>query len=275
SAPWAGRSRSRAATAPAGATRGLRVAMLYGCVQHALFRHVNADTAQVLVANGCEVVAAPGQRCCGALHAHGGDLETARSLARRNVDAFERAGAEVIVVNAAGCGAVMKEYGHLLEDDADYAARAGELAARVRDLFEFLAAHGARPGAPLALRAAYDAPCHLYHGQAIRSEPVDVLRAVPGLEVDWLAHAEECCGGAGVYGLTHPDLGGRILDDKVADAQESAAAVVITGNPGCIMQIGAGLLLARSPLTVAHPVELLAESYRRQVESAATRAAPS
>lgn len=243
--------------------RASRVALLAGCVQDGLFRRVNAATAVVLRANGCEIVDAPGQRCCGALHAHGGERERARELARRNIVAFEAAGVDYVVVNAAGCGAAMKEYGKLLEDDAEWADRAREFSARVRDLFELLAELGPRRGARLGLRVTYDAPCHLHHAQRITRAPLEVLAAVAGVEQVPLRGAEECCGGAGIYGILHPDLGGRILRDKVAAIRETGADVVVTPNPGCMMQIGAGLLLEGERLPVLHPVEILAESYRR------------
>lgn len=245
----------------------MRVAMLTGCVQEGLFGRVNRATEAVLRAHGCEVVPVPAQRCCGALHAHAGDLDGARDLARANVAAFEAAGVERIVVNAAGCGAAMKEYEEQLAHDPAWAQRARRVTGRVRDLFELLAELGPRAGAPLPLRFTYDAPCHLHHAQGITHAPLDVLAAVPGLEHVPLARAEECCGGAGTYGLLHPDLGGRILADKVAAVAATGADVVVTPNPGCMMQIGAGLVLHGLDTPVLHPVELLAESYRR-MESA-------
>jgi glycolate oxidase iron-sulfur subunit len=240
-----------------------RVALLRGCVQDAFFRHVNEATERVLRANGCDIVDVPGQTCCGALHAHSGALHGAEALARQNLKAFERSGADYIIVNAAGCGAMMKEYGKHFERDAVLAARAAALSSRVRDLFQFLAEIGPAPGAPLPLTAAYDAPCHLHHGQGVTRAPLDAMRAIPGLRVVPVQGYEECCGGAGIYGLTHPDLGGRILHDKVEAVRATGAAVVITPNPGCIMQIGAGLRLAGLDTPELHPIELLDESYRR------------
>ncbi len=242
--------------------RSHRVAMLTGCVQDGLFRRVNDATRAVLEANGCEIVDVPGQVCCGALHAHNGALDGARSLARRNVRAFQDAGVEYVVVNAAGCGAMMKDYGELLADDP-LAGDAGALASRVRDLFELLAELGPVRGGAVPLRVTYDAPCHLHHGQGITEAPLDVLRTIPGLELVPLPDADECCGGAGIYGMTHPELGGRILGDKLEAIRSTGAAVVVTPNPGCMMQIGAGLTLAGDERVVMHPVELLAESYRR------------
>lgn len=267
--PWAGLREGAAVTAgtglpsrPAVGARP-RVALLRGCVQSALFGHVNAATERVLRAAGCELVEVPAQRCCGALHAHGGALDEALELVRVNVAAFEAARPDYIVVNAAGCGAMMKEYGEQLRADVAWAERARALAARVRDLSELLVELPLPQGAPLPLRVTYDAPCHLHHAQRVTRAPLDVLGQVPGLELLALPGAEECCGGAGVYGVTHPELGGRILGDKIDAVLGTGAAVVVTPNPGCIMQIGAGLALRGTPLPVLHPIELLDESYRR------------
>lgn len=242
-----------------------RVGLLVGCVQKGLFGGVNRATARVLEANGYEVVAVPGQRCCGALHAHGGALDRARELARRNVEAFGEAGIEAVVANAAGCGAAMKEYGELLEQEQKpgRAESAGELADRVRDISEVLADSGPRTGASLPLRVAYDAPCHLLHAQGVEEAPRQLLSAIPDLKLVPLRNAGECCGGAGIYGVTHPELGGRIGSDKIDAIRESGARFVVTGNPGCIMQIGAGVRMAGLSVEVLHPVELLDESYRR------------
>jgi glycolate oxidase iron-sulfur subunit len=252
----------------AGAAAGTRavevaVAVLTGCVQQALFARVNEATVRVLEANECRVVAAPRQRCCGALDAHAGRLERALELARANIAAFEASGAEVVVVNAAGCGAMMKEYAEQLRHDPEWAARAAAFTAKVRDVSEFLMSRPLRRGAPLPLAVTFDAPCHLHHAQRIRQAPLDLLDAIPGLDRRPLPDADECCGGAGLYGVHHPELGGRILADKVAAVRETGASVVTTPNPGCIMQIGAGLLLEGTGIPVLHPMELLDESYRR------------
>jgi glycolate dehydrogenase iron-sulfur subunit len=246
---------------------GLRVTTLRGCVQEGLFDRVNRATDEALKANGCTIVDAPGQGCCGALHAHGGQLDAARRLAKANMEAFADSGIDFIVVNAAGCGAAMKEYGELFENRPE-SERAHAFARRVVDATELLARLGPREGAPIHLRAACDLPCHLLHAQRIERAPLDVLRAVPGLEVELVARADECCGGAGTYGLTHPDLGGRILSDKISAVRDVEADVVVTGNPGCMMQIGAGLQLCGDATPVLHPIELLAESYRRMAASA-------
>ncbi|NNM06776.1 MAG: 4Fe-4S dicluster domain-containing protein [Gemmatimonadetes bacterium] len=264
--------------------QGLRAGLLTGCVQAGLLGRVNQATVRVLEANGFEVVDIGGQGCCGALHAHTGDLERARDLARKNIEAFESSGLDLIAVNAAGCGAAMKDYPHLLVDDPDQAERAEDFGGRVRDVSELLGGRGSqdppggpgRPGRPgsrgipglrrggsVRLRVTYDAPCHLLHGQQISDEPLALLRSIPELELIPLPGHEECCGGAGIYGITHPDLGGRISRDKVRSILETGAQVVATGNPGCMMQIGAGLEAEGAAVDVVHPIELLDESYRR------------
>jgi glycolate oxidase iron-sulfur subunit len=243
---------------------GRGVALLKGCIQEGLLGRVNRATARVLVANGFRVLDMPQERCCGALHAHSGDLQGARALARKNVEAFEKAGAELLVVNAAGCGAAMKDYGHLLGADPEYAQRAQALATRVRDVSEVLVGPKLRRGGAIEVTVAYDAPCHLLHAQRVSDPPLEILRSIPGVVLASLRKPDECCGGAGIYGITHPDLGGAIGGDKIRDILDSGAEIVATGNPGCMMQIGAGLLSEGARVDVVHPVELLDESYRRQ-----------
>lgn len=260
--PEASGSSPAAAPADEPECRGT-VGLLKGCVQEGLYRRVNDATARTLEANGFRVVEVGGQDCCGALHAHGGDLDRAKALARRDIDAFLAADVDFVVVNTAGCGAAMKDYGSLLEDDPEYAERARILSARVRDATEILAQAGPRRGARIETSVAYDHPCHLLHAQRIERAPLDVLAAVPGVEVRVVAQAAECCGGAGIYGITHPDLGGSIGADKVAAVRAEGASAVSTPNPGCMMQIGAGLRLEGAGEGVIHPVELLDESYRR------------
>lgn len=261
SAPARGIFAGRRAAAPAQDSQG-SFALLDGCVQSGLFARVNGASMRTLMVNGYHPAPAPGQGCCGALHAHAGDIEGARRLARRNVAAFEEAGAEWIVTNAAGCGAAMREYGQLLADDPVWAERARAMAERVRDVSQLLAAQGPRRGAPLRRTVTYDAPCHLHHAQHVTDDPLTVLDAIPELERRPLPGAEECCGGAGIYGITHPELGGRIGGDKVDRVLETGAELVATGNPGCMMQIGAGLELRGSSVDAVHPVELLDASYR-------------
>lgn len=257
---------TRAAVAPAPYTRrgdGSRgtVALLTGCVMDGLYGATNRATARTLAANDYRLAEAPGQRCCGALHAHAGDAEAARALARANVAAFERSGADWIAVNAAGCGAMLKEYGHLLADDPAWAARAAAAAARVRDASELLAASGPRAGSPLPLTVTYDAPCHLLHAQRVVRPPLAILAAIPELRVVPLADADVCCGAAGLYSLLEPEISRRVLAPKLANIADTGATLVATGNPGCLMQIGAGLLQSGQAARVVHPVDLLDASY--------------
>jgi glycolate oxidase iron-sulfur subunit len=247
-------------------TRGV-VALLEGCVMRGLFSRTNRATRRTLRANDYRVRGAPGQVCCGALHAHAGDLETARSLARENIAAFERSGADSIGVNAAGCGAMMKEYGHLLADDPEWADRAVKLSSRVRDVSELLAAAGPRPGASLPVRVTYDAPCHLLHAQRVVAPPLAVLRAIPDLELIPLTDAEQCCGAAGIYNLIEPETSNTVLAPKLRHIASTGADWVTTGNPGCMMQIGAGLRRAGARAKVIHPVDLLDASYARAAKS--------
>src|SRR5213080_4874596 len=207
----------------------------------------------MLEVNGYAVREVPGQVCCGALHAHAGLREEARRLARANVAAFGD-GDEPIVVNSAGCGAMLKEYGHLVAE--------ARFATRVRDVTELLAARGPRPGAPVDAQVAYDPPCHLLHAQRIADEPYRVLAAIPVLRVMSLPDAAQCCGSAGLFTLLEPAMSRAVLAPKLASLRTASPQVVATGNPGCLMQLGAGLAAGGLSAAVCHPVELLDESYR-------------
>jgi glycolate oxidase iron-sulfur subunit len=241
-------------------TRG-RVALFTGCVMDDLFGHVHAATERVLRANGLTVERPARQGCCGALHAHAGDREAARRLARDNVRAFASLPDDTpIVVNSAGCGAMLREYAAVLADD-ELGAAAAAMADRVRDVTETLAALGPRPGGPLARRIVYDAPCHLLHAQRVADPPLQVLGAIPELEIVPHAEADLCCGSAGSYTLAEPELSRAVLARKLDAILAVSPDAVVTGNPGCIMQIGGGLLAARTPIPVLHPVELLDRSY--------------
>lgn len=237
------------------------VTLLTGCVMEGLYAATNRATERVLETNGYSVRATDGQRCCGALHAHAGDAASARDLARRNIEAFERSGADFIAVNAAGCGAMLKEYGDLLGDDPAWVDRARALSARVRDASELLAARGPRPGAPLPLTVTYDAPCHLIHAQRVITPPLDVLKAIPNLELIPLADSDQCCGSAGIYNLSQPGVSHAVLQPKLGSITATGARYVATGNPGCLMQIGAGLARSGSPVRAVHPIDLLDASY--------------
>jgi glycolate oxidase iron-sulfur subunit len=229
-----------------------------------LFTESNRATERTLVVNGYTLVDAPGQRCCGALHAHAGELERARALARANIAAFERSGAEYVCSNAAGCGAMMKEYAHLLAGDPQIAEGAARFCARVRDVSELLVAAGPVTGASIDATVTYDAPCHLLHAQRIGEPPLALLHAIPGIRLVPLEGAEHCCGAAGIYNLVEPDTSNAVLAPKLRNIAATGADRVATGNPGCLMQIGAGLRRASIGSRAVHPVELLDESYARK-----------
>ena len=255
---------ARRTYAPHGTGERGTVTLLTGCVMEGLFASTNRATERALTVNDYQMVPAPRQRCCGALHAHSGDLETARRLARANIAAFERSGAEFVVTNAAGCGAMMKEYGHLLREDTAWADRAARISAKVRDVSELLAAAGPKPPrAELPATVTYDAPCHLLHAQRISAQPVQVLRAIPGVRLIPLTDTEQCCGAAGIYNLIEPETSNAVLTPKIRNIAETRAQFVATGNPGCLMQIGAGLRGAGLRTRAVHPVELLDEAYAR------------
>jgi glycolate oxidase iron-sulfur subunit len=260
-------SRERTASSPMPTSNGSRgsVALLTGCVMEGLFTPANRATERVLQANDYSVTSAPGQRCCGALHAHAGDAEGARRLAKANIAAFERADAKYVCVNAAGCGAMMKEYPHLLAEEPEWRARAEKVSATVRDVSELLSAAGPARGGDVPRRVAYDAPCHLMHAQRVTVPPLDVLRAIPSLEMVPLTESDVCCGSAGIYNLVEPDTSDAVLARKLGHIAAARADVIATGNPGCLMQIGAGLVRSGSPTRTVHPVELLDESYAKRV----------
>jgi glycolate oxidase iron-sulfur subunit len=256
-----GRSIERGRYSPVARDENGKVATLRGCVMEGLFGATNRATERVLAVNGYSLVRARGQKCCGALHAHAGHLDAARDLARANIAAFEKSGADFIAVNAAGCGAIMKEYGHLLQDDPEWHERAVRLAKRVRDISELLAAVGPRAGGPLPIRVTYDAPCHLLHAQRVNEAPLSMFAAIPGIELVPLHDSDQCCGSAGIYNLIEPDTSDAVLAPKLANIHATNAAWVATGNPGCLMQIGAGLIQAEIPVRAIHPVDLLDASY--------------
>lgn len=254
---------------PAGGPAG-SFALLDGCVMRGLYRHVHEATRRALARRGHSEREAPGQTCCGALHAHAGRLDAARDLARRNIAAFERAGADLVVTDAAGCGAAMADYPHWLRGETGWEERARAFAARVRDVTELLAPPGgalpvaggrgaAGPGPDAAEGApaiAYDAPCHLLHARGIRDAPLAALSAA-GLRAEPLPSWERCCGGAGIYNLLQPSLSAEILAPKLEQIASGGYAILATGNPGCAMYIGAGLRRAGLAASVAHPVELV------------------
>jgi glycolate oxidase iron-sulfur subunit len=248
---------------PAVGTQRGRVALLLGCAQHAFFPDVNLATARVLANNGFEVVAPKGQGCCGSLFVHEGEREQGRALARKAIETFEATGADFVAINAAGCGSVMKDYGVLLKEDPDYEARAAALSRRVRDVTEILAEMGLQGTLhPVKMRVAYHDACHLAHGQRVRSQPRTLLAAIPGLTLVPLQEADFCCGSAGIYNLLHPEISREFLNCKLDRLAETDAQVVVAGNPGCLLQIAAGLRERGMPMRAAHTIELLDWSYR-------------
>jgi glycolate oxidase iron-sulfur subunit len=247
---------------PAEDERRGRVAMLAGCVQSVVFGAHNRATVRVLARNGWDVVAPADQGCCGALNAHGGDHARALEMARRTIAAFEATGAEVVVVNTSGCGAHMKAYGALLADDPTWAERARRFAARVQDISELLARSPLRGTLrALPMTVTYHDPCHVVHGQKIRTPPRQLLAQIPGLKVVVLPESDWCCGSAGIYNLTQPEMAARLLERKVRHVQGTGAQAVVTANPGCILQIQAGLRSAGSRVDVLHLVEILDRAY--------------
>jgi glycolate oxidase iron-sulfur subunit len=245
-------------------TSTYRVALLTGCIMPLAYGRVHAATARVLARNGCEVAAPAAQACCGALHAHNGDLPTAMELARRNIDAFPSEDFDAVIVNSAGCGSAMKEYGELLAEDAKYSGRTREFASTVKDVTEFLASLPFEPPeGPLNVTVTYQDSCHLAHAQRITEAPREILRAIPGVRFMELPHADRCCGSAGVYGLTQGEMSLRLLDEKMREIKATGAEVIATSNPGCMTQLEAGVRRHRLKIRVVHVIELLDESYRR------------
>lgn len=240
-----------------------RVGLLLGCIQQVFFADVNAATARVLAAEGCEVIIPPGQGCCGALGVHAGQEALATAMAKRTIDAFEAADVDTIAINAAGCGSTMKQYDHLLRDDPDYAERAQRFATKCRDISEVLAELPVRaPRWPLPVRIAYHDACHLQHAQGIRAQPRAVLAGVPGLEVVEVPEAVLCCGSAGIYSLVQPEPARALGDRKVRNVLSTGAVAVVSSNPGCLLQLQSGLARAGRSLPVYHLVEVVDASIR-------------
>jgi glycolate dehydrogenase iron-sulfur subunit len=248
---------------PATGERRAVVGLLTGCVQGAFFPRVNAATARVLQAEGCDVVIPKGQGCCGALSVHNGREPEAQRYARRLVDTFEETGVERVVVNAAGCGSTMKEYAELLADDPAYADRARAFAEKVRDVSEILDELGpVAPRHPLPMTVAYHDACHLAHAQGVRAQPRRLLAGVPGLELKEIAEPELCCGSAGIYNILNPEPARELGDRKAANIVATGAQVLVTANPGCLMQVTSAIERSGHPMGMAHTVEVLDASIR-------------
>ncbi len=248
---------------PARGKKRYRVGFVSGCIMDQVFRDINEATIRVLVTNGCEVVTPPQQQCCGALHVHAGEADRGRQLARHNIDVFEPYACDYIIINSAGCGSNLKEYGHLLRDDALYAKRAETFSAKVLDVSEFLTLVDLnREMGEVKRTVAYHDACHLFHGQKVKQQPRDLLKAIPGLTIVPLKEAEWCCGSAGIYNITNQEMASQLLERKMKNIAATGAQVIATGNPGCMMQIALGARERGMDLQVVHPVELLDEAYR-------------
>jgi glycolate oxidase iron-sulfur subunit len=256
------------AISPSLTPRRYRVALLTGCMQDLIFSDVNQATAEVLGENGCEVITPRAQHCCGSLHAHNGDIESAQLLARLQIDAIDPSTVDAIISNAGGCGFHLRHYDRLLAGDPAYAARAGEWSSKLRDIHEWLIEIGFRepknPDTP-SVPVTYHESCHLCHGLKVSQQPRAILRAIPGLELVECKDATTCCGSAGIYNLTQPETANRLREQKIANLRATGATVVATANPGCHLHIAKGFDdPSASQPRIAHPVLLLAEAYRRE-----------
>lgn len=251
---------------PAQGEKRYRVGMILGCVQRLFFSKVNAATVRVLTANGCEVVIPKTQGCCAALPEHQGQTAQAQSLARQMIDSFADTGVDAIIINAAGCGHTLKEYGHILQDDPVYREKAKEFAAQVKDVQEFLATAGLvaelSPLAEQELTLVYQDACHLLHGQKISVQPRQLLKQIPGVKLSEPIDAALCCGSAGVYNMLQPDVADELGQQKVQNLLNTGANLIVSANPGCTMQIAKHLQLQGKEVPIVHPIELLDESIR-------------
>ncbi|MGH9813348.1 MAG: (Fe-S)-binding protein [Candidatus Acidiferrales bacterium] len=247
---------------PAAGEKRARVAFFAGCMQQLTFSELNRATLRVLQKNGCEVVVPASQLCCGALHVHAGIRDTARRLAQTNLDAFLADRFDVIITNTAGCGSTLKEYDQLFANDPAWREKAELFRSKMRDVTEFLAALGLRaPAKQVPLRVTYQDSCHLLHGQKIRNAPRQLLQAIPGLELVEMKLADQCCGSAGIYNLTQPDVARALLKEKMQHARATGAQAIVTANPGCILQLRAGAAQFGVEQEVLHVIELLDRSY--------------
>ncbi len=245
-----------------------KVALLTGCVMPHLYPRTHEATVRVLARQGVEVVDVAEQRCCGALSVHAGDRTTGRALARRNIDAFLQAGIDAVVVNSAGCGATLTEYGELLEQDDAYADKARRFSELVTDVNEFVIDVGGQaPQVALDIRVTYQDSCHLVHGQKVRNSPRQLLASIPGLELVEMETPDRCCGSAGIYSLAQQEMSMNVLDDKMRDVAATEAPVIATANPGCMMQLEAGLRRHGLKGRVAHVIELLDEAYQAEEDT--------
>lgn len=250
---------------PAQGERKYRVGFFPGCIMVHLFSHVNLATARVLSVNGCEVVTPPKQQCCGALHTMSGMPEPARQFARDNIDLFAQHDVEAIIVNCAGCGAMLREYPHLLANDPEYVEKAEKFSQKVRDISEFLAEIQMKsPEGEIPHKVTYDDPCHLLHAQKVKEQPRAILQSIPGVDLIELKDSDWCCGAGGIYNVLQPEMSMQLLDKKMKYIADTGAEIVATANPGCLIQIGLGVKRHNLNMKVMHIVELLNLSYRNR-----------
>ena len=256
------------ASLPATGQHRATVGFLNGCVMPILFGNINEATVRVLQRNGCAVVIPEKQICCGALNTHNGETVAAKKMARQNIDAFLDAGVDAVIVNAAGCGAAMKEYGHLLRDDPQYAAKADRFSSLVKDAGEFLVSIGliGKLGA-VPMTVTYQDPCHLAHGQRVRSQPRDLLRAIPQLKLVEMAGSDRCCGSAGIYNITHPEMSQQLLKEKMQSIADTGLNGVVAPNPGCMLQLRFGAQQYGPKVAVYHLMDLIERAYKAGEDS--------
>ena len=255
--------RPLAEVTPAQGQTRYRVGFISGCIMDQVFRDINEASIRVLAANGCEVITPPQQQCCGALHTHAGEAERGRELARHNIDVFELYDCDAIIINSAGCGSNLKEYGHLLRDDPVYAERAQNFSAKVKDISEFLASIELNHDmGEVPHTVAYHDACHLIHGQKVKQQPRQLLQTIPGVKLVNLKEADWCCGSAGIYNITNQEMSNTLLQRKMDNIVATGVTMIATGNPGCMMQIALGARERGMLLNVVHPIQLLDEAYR-------------
>ncbi|MBD3224434.1 MAG: 4Fe-4S dicluster domain-containing protein [Caldithrix sp.] len=244
--------------------RPVKVGVLTGCVQDVFFNDVNHDTIQVLAYNGYEVYVPQNQQCCGSVHGHNGELDTARTLAKRMIDTFLEANVDYVVINSAGCGSFMKQYGTFLEDDPEYNEKAQRFVKKVLDISELLTNVGfIAPEGELNLKLSYHEPCHLTHGQKIKQPPRQILQSIPGIDFRELPESDWCCGSAGIYNITHYEASMELLERKMNNIKISGSDYIVTGNPGCLLQLMYGIKKFNTPVHILHPVTVLKMSYEK------------
>jgi glycolate oxidase iron-sulfur subunit len=249
---------------PAKGERRYRVAFMAGCIANISFARLNEATVRVLTRNGCEVVIPGEQGCCGALHVHAGLRDQGREQAKINIQAVDSSQFDAIITNAAGCGSTLKEYGDLFEHDSEWHGRAEEFSAKVQDINEFLATIDLDPNlAEMPYTVTYQDSCHLLHGQKVRAQPRKLLEAIPGLKFRELPLSEICCGSAGVYNVEHTDMAMELLQKKMQMVETTGAEMILTANPGCMLQLRTGAAMFSKGQKVAHVVELLDAAYRK------------